>query len=140
MAAIKTHITKASVPAFLAAVEEEEKRKDSKTLLKLFKEVTKEKPVLWSNSIIGFGSFHYKSERSKQEGDWFMTGFSPKKNYLAVYIIVGFKNYSHILKKLGKFKISTGSCLYINRLSDINMDALNELIKVSFAEMKLKYA
>ena len=140
MAAIKTHITKASVPAFLAAVEEQEKRKDSKTLLKLFKEVTKEKPVLWSNSIIGFGSFHYKSERSKQEGDWFMTGFSPKKNYLAVYIIVGFKNYSHILKKLGKFKISTGSCLYINRLSDINMDALNELIKVSFAEMKLKYA
>ena len=139
MAELKTQKTNASVPAFLASVEDAEKRKDSKTLLKLFTAATKEKAALWGNAIIGFGTFSYKSEKSKQAGDWFMTGFSPRKNYLVVYIIPGFKKYPSQLKKLGKFKISSGSCLYINKLADIDLDVLKEIIIGSVAEMRIKY-
>jgi len=139
MAEIKTKITKASVPGFIAAVADEEKRKDSKTLLKLFTGITKEKPALWGNAVIGFGKYHYQSERSKQAGDWFMTGFSPRKQNLTIYIIPGTNKYTSLLKKLGKFTVSAGSCLYIKRLADIDVDVLKELISVSFAEMKTKH-
>jgi Domain of unknown function (DU1801) len=139
MAEIKTKITKESVSKFLAAVEDEEKRKDSNTLLKIFTEITKEKPALWSNAIVGFGTYHYQSERSKQAGEWLMTGFSPRKAYLTIYIITGVKKYPELLKKLGKFTASTGSCLNIKRLSDIDIDVLKQLIGESFAEMKTKY-
>ena len=139
MAELKTKITKASVKDFIAAVEDEEKRKDSKTLLKLFTDATKQKAALWGNNVIGFGVFSYKSERSSQAGDWFMTGFSPRKQDITVYIIPGTKKYPDLLKKLGKFKASAGSCLYIKRLSDINVDVLKELIIAAYADMKVKY-
>ena len=139
MAENKTQKTKASVPAFLAAVESEEKRKDSKTLLKLFTDITKEKPALWGTSIVGFGTYSYKSERSSQAGDWFMVGFSPRKAYLAVYVIAGINKYQALLKKLGKFKVSTGSCLYINKLADIDLDVLKEIIISGYQEMHSKH-
>lgn len=139
MAELKTQKTKESVSKFLSAVENEEKRKDSKTLLKLFTEVTGEKAAMWGTAIVGFGKFSYKSEKSKQAGDWFMSGFSPRKNYIAVYIIFGVNKFPKHLKKLGKFKASTGSCLYINRLSDINLDVLKELIADSMIEMRKQY-
>ena len=139
MAVLKTKITKESVSNFIAAIEDEEKRNDSKTLLKIFTEVTKEKAALWNNDVIGFGVFSYKSERSTQAGNWFMTGFSPRKQYITVYIIPGVKKYAGLLKDLGKFKASTGSCLNIKRLADINIDVLKQLIGESLADMKVKY-
>lgn len=139
MAVLKTQKTKASVPAFLAAVESEEKRKDSKTLLKLFTDITKEKPALWGTAIVGFGTYSYKSERSKQAGDWFMVGFSPRKAYIAVYVIAGINKYQALLKRLGKFKVSTGSCLYINKLADIDLDVLKEIISSGYQEMHSKH-
>ncbi|MEO7308289.1 MAG: DUF1801 domain-containing protein [Ferruginibacter sp.] len=139
MAELKTKITKASVKDFIAAVQDEEKRKDSKTLLKLFAEATKQKAALWGNNVIGFGVFSYKSEKSTQAGEWFMTGFSPRKQYITVYIITGVKKYPALLKKLGKHKASAGSCININRLSDIDLDVLKELIMESFADMCVKY-
>lgn len=139
MAENKTKITKESVTDFIASVEDEEKRKDSKTLLKIFTEATKEKAALWNNAVIGFGTFHYQSEKSKQAGDWFITGFSPRKQYITVYIISGVNKYPGLLKNLGKFKASAGSCINIRRLTDINIDVLKQLISESVADMRTKY-
>ena len=136
MAELKTQKNKASITKFIATVDDEVKRKDSLQLLKIFKEVTKENPSMWGSSIIGFGSFHYKSERSKQEGDWMLTGFSPRKQNISLYIMPGVGKYKNLLEKLGKHKLSAGSCLYINRLSDVNVKVLKELIKVAYTDMK----
>jgi hypothetical protein len=139
MAENKTQKTKASVSKLLAGVEDEEKRKDSKTLLKLFTDTTKEKAYLWGDSIVGFGTYSYKSERSRQQGDWFFCGFSPRKQALTIYIIAGVKKYPKHLEKLGKYKLSGGSCLYIKRLADIDLAVLKALIAESYAEMKASY-
>ncbi len=139
MAELKTKVTKISPTAFIKTVQDEEKQKDSLALLKIFGEATGEKPKMWGTAIIGFGQYHYKSERSTQEGDWPITGFSPRKQNLTVYIMPGFKAYGDILKKLGKHTISGGSCVYIKRLSDINTKVLAQLIKKSFRDMKKKY-
>lgn len=139
MAELKTQKTTASASAFLASIEDEEKRKDSQKLLKIFEEVTKEKGAMWGTAIVGFGTYHYKSERSKQEGDWMLTGFSPRKANITVYIMSGFDGQKELLAKVGKHKISGGSCLYIKRLSDIDTDVLKELIKASVKMMKERY-
>lgn len=139
MAELKTKQTKESVTDFIAAIADEGKRKDSKELLKLFKEVTKEKPALWGNAVIGFGTFHYKSERSKQEGDWYLTGFSPRKQNFTIYIIPGFGGYAELMKKLGKYKTSSGSCLHINKLADVDTGILKELILRAYKATKEKY-
>jgi len=89
--------------------------------------------------MIGYGSYHYKSDRSKQEGDWPLTGFSPRKQYLAIYIMSGVKNYSDLLSKLGKYKISSGSCIYVNKIEDINIEVLREIISTSVSDMKKNY-
>lgn len=139
MAENKTQKTKESVTKFITNVENEDKRKDAKILLKLFTEITAEKPALWGSSIVGFGTYSYQSEKSKQAGDWFMVGFSPRKAYLAVYIIAGINKYQALLKKLGKFKVSTGSCLYINKLADIDIDVLKEIISAGYQEMRSQH-
>jgi hypothetical protein len=139
MAENKTKQTEADVNAFLQSVADEEKRKDSLALLKLMKSITKQEPAMWGGSIVGFGSFHYKSERSKQEGDWYMTGFSPRKQNITIYIIPGFAKYSDILKKLGKFKTSSGSCLLVNKLANVDLGVLKELITIAYKDMKGKY-
>lgn len=138
MAELKTKVNSASVSDFINAVSDETKKKDSLVLLKLFEKITKEKPKMWGASIIGFGQYHYKSERSAQEGDWMLTGFSPRKQNLTLYIMLGFDDYSNLLKKLGKHKTSKG-CLYINKLADVDMNVLEELIKKSYEGMKKKY-
>jgi Domain of unknown function (DU1801) len=135
MAALKTQKNKASVEIFLQSVQSEERRKDCMTILKLMKSVTKEVPVMWGSSIVGFGSYHYKSERSKQEGDWFITGFSPRKQNLTLYIMPGIDYYKDIIKKLGKCKTSV-SCLYINKLADVDTTILKELITTAYKRMK----
>lgn len=139
MAELKTQETKASALEFINEVADKTKRQDALTLLKLFKDVTGEKPKMWGTSIIGFGKYHYKSERSSQEGYWPLTGFSPRKQNLTLYIMLGLAGYSDLLKKLGKHKISGGSCLYINKLSDVHTAVLTQLIKKSFLAMKKKY-
>ena len=138
MAVQKTKQNKNNVMAFIQSVADESKRNDSIAILKLMKKATKTEPAMWGDSIVGFGSFHYKSERSKQEGDWFMTGFSPRKQNLTIYIIPGFVHYGDLMKQLGKYKTSV-SCLNINKLADVDEKVLAELIALSFKDMKEKY-
>lgn len=135
MAEIKTKLTDASALDFINEISDEKKRIDSLTLLKLFEKVTKEKPRMWGSSIIGFGSYHYKSERSSQQGDWMLTGFSPRKQNLTLYLMHGIGEEKELLQKLGKNKVSVG-CLYINKLADVDLTVLEALIKKSFEEMK----
>ena len=135
MSTIKTTVNDASVEDFINKVPDETKRKDSFTLLDMFKKITDEKPKMWGTSIIGFGQYHYKSEKSRQEGDWPLTGFSPRKQNLTFYIMPGFGDYQELLKKLGKHKTSV-SCLYINKLADVDMGVLQKLIRESYKAMK----
>lgn len=139
MSTLKTKINDASVSDFINKVTDEQKRKDSFKLLQLFSKVTGEEPKMWGTSIIGFGSYHYKSERSKQEGDWPLTGFSPRKQNLTLYIMSGFADNTDLLKNLGKHKTSVG-CLYINKLADVDISVLEKIVKKSFTDMKKKYS
>jgi hypothetical protein len=138
VATLKTTVNDASVEDFINKVEGEVKRQDSRTLLKLFAKVTGEKPRMWGSSIIGFGSYHYKSEKSRQEGEWMLTGFSPRKQNLTLYVIPGFDDYQDLLSELGKHKTSVG-CLYINKLADVDLAVLEKLVKRSFAAMKSEH-
>lgn len=121
----------------MKAVENDQRRSDAKELLKLFKETTGLRPKMWGESIIGYGSYRYKSSRSTQEGDWPLTGFSPRKRNLSIYIMPGFrdKETKDLLKKLGKHKTSV-SCLYVNRLSDVDLEVLKKFVSQSFEKMK----
>ena len=138
MAELKTKENNASVKEFIDAITEKQKRNDAHKLLKLFTEITKEKPKMWGSSIIGFGKYHYKSTRSSQEGDWPLTGFSPRKQALTLYFMSGFKDYENLLKKLGKYKLSGGSCMYIKKLEDVDGELLKVLIKESYTSFKAK--
>ena len=135
MAELKTKLNDASVEAFLQTVENEEKRKDSMAILALIKKITKAEPKMWGSSIVGFGSYRYKSPTTKREGDWFITGFSPRKQNLTLYIMPGIGNYKDLVKKLGKCKTG-GSCLYINKLADVDITVLKELISTAYKRMK----
>ena len=133
----KTRPTTTSVTSFLDSVEDEIQRRDSYALIGIMKGITGEEPVMWGPSIIGFGSYHYKYD-SGREGDMMLTGFSPRKQSLSLYIMAGFTNYEALLQKLGKHKTGK-SCLYIKRLSEINTDVLSELIKASYNHYNHKY-
>jgi hypothetical protein len=139
MAELKTKKTTVSPQKFVAAIKDERKRADAKELLKIFAEATDMKPAMWGASIVGYGSYHYESERSTQKGDWPLTGFSPRVQNLTIYIMPGFKDYGPELKKLGKHSISGGSCIYIKRVSDIHVPTLKTIIKKSVKEMKKRY-
>lgn len=127
----------AQVTAFLNSVENETRREDARAVCALMKQITGEVPTMFGKSMIGFGSYHYKYA-SGREGDWFMTGLSPRKQNLAVYIMPGFSQYDDLMARLGKYKTGK-SCLYLNRLSDIDMDVLGELIRHSVNYMIEKY-
>jgi hypothetical protein len=135
---LKTKKNKKSVTAFVKGIEDTEKRKDAQELLKLFREVTGKRPVMWGDSIIGYDSYHYKYA-SGQEGDWMMTGFSPRKQNLSIYIVPGFDNQTSLLEKLGPHKTSV-SCLYIKRLSDVHLPTLKKIIAKGYKEMKKQYS
>lgn len=139
MAEVKTRKNDASVIEFINSIEDESKRQDSLALLKLFEACTGEKAAMWGGSIIGFGSYHYKSERSSQEGDWPLTSFSPRKQNLTIYISTGFEPYGAQLEKLGKHTTSKG-CLYIKHLSDVDVEILKFLITDSAKRTKERYA
>lgn len=135
MSEIKTKVTNADVNDFIDAVADERKRADGFVLLELFKKITGEPPKMWGSSIVGFGQYHYKSQRSSQEGDWMLTGFSPRKQSLTLYILHGLENQTEILSKLGKHKTGKG-CLYINKLADVDMKVLENLIRENYTAMK----
>lgn len=133
MAELKTQRNAQSVEAFLEKVLDEQRRVDSFALLKMMKEITGREAEMWGDSIVGFGHVHYKYE-SGREGDWFTVGFSPRKQNLTLYMMMGFSRFEELLGKLGKHKTGK-SCLYIQKLSDINQDVLREMIALSSAEL-----
>jgi len=131
---VKTKVNNASVTDFLNSVADEQKRNDSFEILKMMKQVSKEDAKMWGTSIVGFGSYHYKGA-SGREGDWMLIGFSPRKQNITLYIMPGFDHYQELMKNLGKY--STGkSCLYIKRLSDVDVNVLKELMTASLKVMK----
>lgn len=130
MSTIKTTATTKSVQEFLDSVTSEEKKQDCQTLLTIFEEVTREKPIMWGTSIIGFGKYHYKSTKSRQEADWLKVGFAPRSSNITLYIMHGNENTKE-LEALGKYKAG-GGCLYINKLSDIDQKVLKQMISTSY--------
>ncbi len=138
MSELKTKRTDDSVEAFLDSVEDDQRRQDAIKLLDVFEKATGLKPALWG-SIVGYGQYHYKSERSRQEGDWPLTAFSPRKQNLTVYVMPGFEHYEDDLKKLGKHTVSGGSCIYIKKLSDVDTEVLAKIIADSVERMKKAY-
>lgn len=134
MAELKTQVTKASVDKFLQGIKDERKRQDCYEILKIMKKATKAEPKMWGTSIIGFGDYHYVYA-SGREGDWFITGFSPRVQNLTLYMMGGFDG--EVLKRLGKYKTGKG-CLYINKLEDVDLKVLNELITKSVKQSKAK--
>lgn len=137
MAEPKTKPTDEKVEHFLNKLTDEQKRKDSFVILELMKQVTKCEPQMWGTSIVGFGTYRYKYASGK-EADWPMAGFSPRKQNLTVYLMPGFEKYDDLMKKLGKHS-SSKVCLYVKRLSDINIPTLKKLISESYKYMKKKY-
>lgn len=133
-AELKTRMNDASVTKFLDSVADEQKRNDSFEILKMMKQITKEEPKMWGASIVGFGSYHYKG-KSGREGDWMLTGFSPRKQNLTLYLMGGFDTHADLLNKLGKFTTGAG-CLYIKNLEDVDKKVLKELVQASVKRMK----
>jgi len=129
MAELKTQKNDASVQAFLAGIEDERRRQDCQKVLEIMQQATGQPPAMWGTSIVGFGSYHYKYSTGR-EGDWFVTGFSPRKQNLTLYIMSGFQRYTQLMDKLGKHKTGK-SCLYVKSLDDIHLPTLKKLIKES---------
>ena len=133
MAELKTKKNDDRVEDFLNSVADQQKREDSFAILDIMKVITGAEPKMWGSSIIGFGNYHYKY-KSGREGDWFQVGFSPRKQSITLYIMSGFSRYDALLKKLGKYK-NGKSCLYVKRLSDVDIDVLTELVTQSVAHV-----
>ena len=134
MAELKTKPTEVRVEDFLNQIPDRERREDCFAIAKMMEEITRSKPKMWGTSIVGFGSYHYKYA-SGREGDWLVTGFSPRKKNLTLYLMMGFEKYPDLMKQLGRHSTSK-SCLYIKRLSDIHLPTLKKLIKQSVKQLK----
>ena len=134
MTELKTKPNNASVKAYLKTVENDQKRADCEELLKVMQEIAGEKPKMWGAAMVGFGSYHYVYPTGNS-GDWFITGFAPRKQALTIYIMNGYSKYDALMKKLGKYKTEK-SCLYIKRLDDIDRKTLKALITRSVKDMR----
>lgn len=124
MAELKTKVTRASVEKFLEGIKDEKRRQDCYQILKIMKQATRAEPKMWGTSIVGFGEYRYRYA-SGREGEWFLTGFSPRVQNLTLYMMGGFDK--DVLKRLGKYKTGKG-CLYINKLEDVDLRVLKELV------------
>jgi uncharacterized protein DUF1801 len=133
VAELKTKPTGQSVTEFLNRIPDAQRRADCFAVAKMMQEITGSKPKMWGPSIVGFGSYHYKYD-SGREGDWLVTGFSPRKQDLTLYIMMGFQRHEALMKDLGKHRAAK-SCLYIKRLSDIHVPTLKKLIKASVKDL-----
>ena len=137
MAELKTKSTDLSVDAYLDAIVDETRRQDCRALVKLMSAVTKHAPKMWGTSIVGFGAYHYKYA-SGHEGDTCSVGFSSRKGDISIYILSGFEEHDALLAKLGKHKVGK-ACLYVRRLSDIDLPILEQLVSRSVAEVRRRY-
>ncbi len=137
MSKLKTMQNDGDVDAYLDSVENPNRREDARRILVLMREITGEPPRMWGSSIVGFGSYHY-TYASGREGDWPVVGFAPRKRNLVLYIMPGFARYESLLARLGKHRTGK-SCLYVNKLDDIDSDVLEELVRESVDEMKRRY-
>lgn len=129
MAELKTKVNNRSVTAFLKKTGDDSQREEAFRLLELMEKTSKLQPKMWGESIIGFGSYHYKY-RSGCEGDWFLTGFSPRKRYIAIYLTYGFEELESLMKSLGKFKAGR-ACISVKRLEDIHLPTLRKIIRLT---------
>ncbi len=127
MAELKTKVNEQSVTKFLNSIADKQRREDCLMVLKMMKKATKTEPKMWGSSIVGFGKYHYVYA-SGREGDWFLTGFSPRKQNLTLYIMGGFTPHAALMQKLGKYKTGKG-CLYVNKLEDLDLPTLRKLIE-----------
>ena len=134
MSNLKTTRNDGDVRAYLESVDNKQRRQDALTMLELMREITGEEAEMWGESIVGFGSYRYRYASGRQ-GDWFLTGFAPRKQALTLYIMPGFERYEALLAKLGKHKIGK-SCLYISKLADVDEDVLKEIITASVERMR----
>ena len=134
MADLKTVPTKFSVEKFLKGITDEQKREDCFEIMKMMEKATKCKAKMWGPAIVGFGDYHYVYE-SGREGDWFIIGFSPRKQNLTLYVMGGFQQFEDLMKKLGKYSVGKG-CLYISKLEDVDTRVLKEIITKSVKEAK----
>lgn len=130
---IKTKPTTADVEVFINGIKDEQKREDSFVLVEMMHKASGEEPVLWSNSIIGFGNKRYKSPKTGREVDWLLIGFAPRKANLSLHLTLDIKAHTNYLKKLGKHKTGVG-CLYINKLEDVDLSVLKEIINISLQQ------
>lgn len=137
MAELKTKKNQASVADFLNAIDDQQKRADAKKIAALMRKATGAKAKMWGPSIVGFGNYHYQYA-SGREGDFMLTGFSPRKQNLTLYIMPGFKEFDALMTRLGKYKTGK-SCLYIKALADIDIKVLETLINKSVTAMRRKY-
>ena len=137
MAENKTKATKVSVTAFINSIDDKQKRADVRKVAAMMRKATGKRAKMWGSSIVGYGTYHYKYE-SGREGDFMVSGFSPRKQALTVYIMAGFKEFEALMKKLGKYKTGK-SCLYIKRLSDVDEKVLERLIVGSVKYMRKNY-
>ncbi len=133
----KIQPTDEAVGDYLDTVEPARRREDSRALLSLFERITGEPSVMWGSSMIGFGRYHYKYD-SGREGDFFRAGFAPRKANLSIHILPNLQNHGALLARLGKHKAAV-SCVYVNKLADIDMSVLETLIADAFAEMARLY-
>jgi len=138
MAEIKTRLNDNSVEDYLNGVDNERKRSDSFKILELMREVTRLEPQMWGDSIVGFGSYHYKYA-SGREGDMPLIGFSPRKQDLTLYLMMGFEQFEPLLARLGKHRLGK-ACLYIKKLEDVDLQVLRELARLSFEHMRSRNA
>lgn len=138
MAENKTRPNTQSVTAFLNGLENETRRRDARVVARLMRTVTGKRARMWGPNIVGYDEYHYRYD-SGREGDFFMVGFSPRKANLVLYIVPGFREYADLLARLGKHKTGK-SCLYVNKLADVDLDVLTTLIRLSVEHMRSKYA
>lgn len=137
MAELKTRPTQASVKAFVDAIGEPQKRRDARKVAAMMRKATGKPARMWGSSIVGYGKYRYTNTAGK-DFEWMLTGYSPRKQALTVYIMSGFGRYADLLERLGKFKTGK-SCLYIKRLSDVDVAVLEKLIRASVADMRRRY-
>ena len=137
MSELKTRPTDANVEAFLSTVVDEQRRRDAQALLPIFTEICGEPAQMWGASIVGFGQYRYRNA-SGRGGEWMLTGFSPRKQNLTLYIMPGFDDVAPLLEKLGPHKLGK-SCLYIKRLEDVDLGILRQLIARGIDIMRQRY-
>src|SRR5262245_6761030 len=133
MSDLKTQPTDQDVELFLDSIVDAQQRQDSRTIAEIMREITGVAPCMWGSSIVGFGSYHYRYA-SGREGDWPLTGFSPRKQNLTLYLSYGFDQHHELLERLGKYKVGK-ACLYLKRLDDVDLAALREIIRQSVEQV-----